>query len=260
MCACTTVMAFARTHGARLNAPRIRATCRAPTCRRAFIGPGSPRRPAGRRHAWSLAPRHRLGHQLGETSSSDCHCRGFEGSCTACHSVRVPGRGWRRPPGVARSPSGVPFDRRPASRSRLRAAGTLFRGNGIPLKCRRQRSSGFRFFETLRVWRGGKWINERPIARSRMRGVLRGFARCWLEQFQLHLLNISNGIHSSTENESFGSQTPQRAPSDAETRFRQAQRRAAAGSGETWTRAVDRRPPTDDVPSGEHEPMVRGGG
>ena len=105
-----------------------------------------------------------------------------------------------------------------------------------------------------------KWINERPIARSRMRGVLRGFARCWLEQFQLHLLNISNGIHSSTENESFGSQTPQRAPSDAETRFRQAQRRAAAGSGETWTRAVDRRPPTDDVPSGEHEPMVRGGG
>ena len=174
MCACTTVMAFARTHGARLNAPRIRATCRAPTCRRAFIGPGSPRRPAGRRHAWSLAPRHRLGHQLGETSSSDCHCRGFEGSCTACHSVRVPGRGWRHLPGAARSPSGVPSDRRSASRNRLRAAGTLFRGNGIPLKCRRQRSSGFRFFETLRVWRGGEWINERPIARSRMRAVLRG--------------------------------------------------------------------------------------
>jgi hypothetical protein len=24
------------------------------------------------------------------------------------------------------------------------------------------------------VWRGGEWINERPIARSRMRAVLRG--------------------------------------------------------------------------------------
>jgi hypothetical protein len=76
--------------------------------RRAFMGPGSPRSPAERRRAWSLAPRHRLGHQLGETSSSDCHCRGFEGSCTACHSVRVPGRGWRHLPGAARSPSGVP--------------------------------------------------------------------------------------------------------------------------------------------------------
>jgi hypothetical protein len=34
------------------------------------------------------------------------------------NSVRAPGRGWRHPPGVARSPSGVPSDR--VSRNHLR--------------------------------------------------------------------------------------------------------------------------------------------
>ena len=103
-----------------LNAPRIRAICRAPICRRAFIGLGSPRPPAGRHHACSPARRHRRGHQRCETSSTDCRCRDFEGSCTVCHSVRVPGRGWHHPPGVARSPSGVPSDRRRVSRNHLR--------------------------------------------------------------------------------------------------------------------------------------------
>src|ERR1017187_8456320 len=91
-----------------------RAIWRAPTCRRGLMGPGSPRQPAGRQTAWSPAPRHRLGHRLGEISSNDCRCRGSEGSCTACRSVHVSRQGCRHPPGVARPPSGVPSDRRPA--------------------------------------------------------------------------------------------------------------------------------------------------
>jgi hypothetical protein len=64
-----------------------------------------------------------------------------------------------------------------------------------------------------------------------------------------HLLNIRNGIHSSTENVSFGLQIPRHPPRDAESQIAtHGPTMATAGSGETWTCAVDRRAPLTTIP------------
>jgi hypothetical protein len=96
--------------------------------------------------------------------------------------------------------------------------------------------------------------------------VARTFGRCACEPrlsgegCSLHLLNIRNGIHSSTENVSSGSQTPQH-PSEqyrhsVSTRSDEGRCRQPVRNRSALVIAV----PTPGDPSGESEPMVRDGG
>ena len=173
------------------------------------MGPGSPRSPDGRRRVWSPARHRRLVRLLGETSSNGCHCPGFEGSCTACRSGHVPERGWHHFPGGARSPSGVPSGRKRASRNHLRLVGLRPRSSGSPARCRQAHKTG-----SVRDWKA------RGVGESKGRSFWRvpslGRSR------SLHLITIRNGVHSSTENVSFGLQTPQHSQAKPATRFRHA--------------------------------------
>src|ERR1039457_1820435 len=80
------------------------------------------------------------------------------------------------------------------------------RSSESPARCRQTHTTGF-----VRDWKTRGVLESKGRSFWRVPSLGRGCS--------LHLLNIRNGIHSSTEKVSSGSQTPPRPPNDAETRF-----------------------------------------
>jgi hypothetical protein len=126
-----------------LNAPRIRAICRAPICRRAFMEPCTPRVLGGRRRAWSPAGRRRLAHPLGEASSNGDRYRGSPGSCTACPMGDASRPGCCHPAVATRSPSSAPFVHTRPARTRQQLVVVRLLPSGNPARFRRTNSRGF---------------------------------------------------------------------------------------------------------------------